>query len=857
MNPPLSLSINSFRRLSASVLVCAGLFALSSFAFAEDRIEFNRDIRPILSDKCFYCHGQDANKRQADLRLDNREAALAAGAIVPGDLSASVLVERINSTDPEMVMPPADSNRVLTAEHKKILERWIAQGASYETHWAYVPPTRPMPSAVKNEAWVRNPIDRFVLAKLEQAGFSPNPEADRATLIKRLSIDLTGLPPQPDEVDAFVADSDPEAYEKLVDRLMQSRHYGERMALPWLDAARYADSNGFQQDGDTWQWIWRDWVVKALNDDLPFDQFTTWQLAGDLLPDATTEQKIASGFNRNHLLNGEGGAIAEEQRFVILFDRIDTTATNWLGLTMACAQCHDHKFDPITKKDYYSLLDAFNRVPETGTPQRQSARIRVAAPFIELPTEENKAKLAELEKAMKDLQDEARPVIDAAFLAWRTGLFADGEPADGKDLPRNLTPLLRKPEAERSDADKASIENQLRRFFDDNVKGPVVAGLPQVVKFEAARRAYEEYKGDQIPRVMLMSDAQPRETHILDRGEYLKPLEKVSFATPAFLPPLPKDAPLNRLGLAQWLMAPEHPLTARVQVNRMWQYYFGAGLVKSAEDFGVQSEYPLHKDLLDWLAVEFREGGWSMKKMHRLIVTSATYRQSGRMTEEHRQRDLENRLYARASRFRMPAMILRDWALASSGLLDDRIGGLPVYPYQPDAVWEPLAITKERDFTYPASTGRDLYRRSLYTFWRRTVGPANMFDSSNRQACRVRLATTSTPLHALTTLNDPTWVEAARVLAAMCLQKDGALDEQLTLAFRRVCSRVPTERDLAHLHRAYERQLAIYQADTEAAKALLAVGEKARDESLDVAQHAALTAVCLGILNLDEALNRN
>lgn len=841
---------------AVSIPALMGLLALVSSSFAEDRIEFNRDIRPLLSDKCFYCHGQDANKRQAELRLDDREAALAAGAIAPGDLAASTLIERINSTDPDVIMPPPDSNRVLTAEQKKLLERWITLGANYETHWAYAKPVRPTPPMVQNESWVRNPIDRFVLAKLEAAGLSPSPEADRATLIKRLSIDLTGLPPTPEEVDAFISDGDPLAYEKLVDRLMQSQHYGERMALPWLDAARYADSNGFQQDGDTWQWIWRDWVVKALNDDLPFDQFTTWQLAGDLLPNATTEQKIASGFNRNHLLNGEGGAIAEEQRFVVLFDRIDTTATNWLGLTMACAQCHDHKYDPLTMRDYYSLLDAFNRVPESGTPQRQSSRIRVAAPFIEVPTEENKTKLAELEKAMQDLQDESRPVIDAAFQAWRTGLFADGEPADGKDLPRNLTPLLRKPEAERTDADKKSIENQLRRFFDDNVKSRVVAGLPQVVKYESTRRAYEDYKGDQIPRVMVMSDDQPRESHILDRGEYLKPLEKVSFTTPAFLPPLPEGAPKNRLGLAQWLVSPEHPLTARVQVNRFWQYYFGIGLVKSAEDFGVQSEYPLHKDLLDWLAVEFREGGWSMKKMHRLILTSSTYRQSSRMTVELRQRDLENRLFARASRFRMPAMILRDWALASSGLMQDRIGGAPVYPYQPDAVWEALAITKERDFTYPASSGEDLYRRSLYTFWRRTVGPANMFDASNRQACRVRLTTTSTPLHALTTLNDPTWVESARVLAELCLQKGGTLDEQLTLAFRRIACRVPTERDLAHLHRAYERQLAIYQSDMEAAKALLAVGERNRDETLDMARHAALTAVCLGILNLDEALNR-
>lgn len=836
----------------------SALIALScgSLATAADKLQFNRDIRPILADKCFYCHGQDANKRQGDLRLDDRAAAIKAKAFVPGDLKASTLIERIHSTDADTLMPPPASNRTLSADQKKLLERWITEGADYETHWAFVPPQRPALPLSENETWVRNSLDRFVLQKLNDAGLQPSPEADRATLIKRLSIDLIGLPPTPVEVAAFVADSDPQAYEKLVDRLLESKHYGERMALPWLDAARYADSNGFQQDGDTWQWIWRDWVVQALNNDLPFDQFTIWQLAGDLLPNATTEQKIASGFNRNHLLNGEGGAIAEEQRFVVLFDRIDTTATTWLGLTMACAQCHDHKYDPITRRDYYSLLDAFNRVPESGTPQRQSSRIRVAAPFLELPTPENKAKLAELEAAMKSLEDEAKPVIDAAFAAWRIGLFADGEPADGNGLPRNLTPLLRKPEAERTADEKKSIESQLRSFFDNSVKAGVVAKLPQVVKYETARKAFEDYKGDKIPRVMVMSDERPRETHILDRGEYLQPLDKVSFATPQFLPPLPANAPTNRLGLANWLVSVEHPLTARVQVNRMWQHFFGVGLVKTAEDFGVQSEYPLHKDLLDWLAVEFRENGWSMKKMHRLIVTSSTYRQSSRMTEQHRELDSENRLLARASRFRMPSMLVRDWALAASGLIEKSIGGAPVYPYQPDDVWEALAITKERDFTYPTSTGKDLYRRSLYTFWRRTVGPANMFDSSNRQTCRVRSSTTSTPLHALTTLNDPTWVEAARVLAARAMKENRTVEEQLSTAFRLVLCRSPRESELKRLRTAHEKQLAIYQADAAAAKALLAVGAASRDETINVSQHAAMTVVCLGILNLDEALTR-
>ena len=421
-------------------------------------IDFNRDIRPILAENCFYCHGQDGNKRKADLRLDERAAAIEAGAIVPKDPAGSELVKRIHSSDPKTLMPPAKSNRRLTAEQKKLLEQWIRDGAPYAKHWAFVAPQRPAVPAVKRTDWVRTPIDAFVLATLEREGLTPSPEADRPTLIRRLSIDLTGLPPTPKEVDAFVADADPKAYEKLVDRLLASPHYGERMALPWLDAARYADSNGFQQDGDTWQWIWRDWVVRALNDDLPFDQFTIWQLAGDLLPNATTDQKIASGFNRNHLLNGEGGAIAEEQRWVNLFDRIDTTATTWLGLTMACAQCHDHKYDPITMRDYYSLLDAFNRVPESGTPQRQSARIRVAAPFLELPTEENKARIKKFETEIA--QAEAECEADSPTrpsTTWRSKLD-DGNSAERKNLPLPLAKVLEKAEADRSDAEKKSLE---------------------------------------------------------------------------------------------------------------------------------------------------------------------------------------------------------------------------------------------------------------------------------------------------------------------------------------------------------------------------------------------------------------
>jgi hypothetical protein len=847
--------VHACRRSRAALLAACALVATP--APADEPLDFNRDIRPILSENCFYCHGQDGQKREADLRLDDRQAAIDSGAIVPGDPGASTILERINSTDPDVLMPPPTSNRRLSDDQKKAVERWIKEGAVYEPHWAFVAPIRPALPAVQQARWVRNDVDRFVLAKLEAAGLKPSPEADRPTLIRRLHADLVGLPPSPEEVDAFVADPAPDAYERLVDRLLASPHYGERMALPWLDAARYADSNGFQQDGDTWQWIWRDWVVKAINDDMPFDRFSIEQLAGDLLPSATNEQKIASGFNRNHLLNGEGGAIPEEQRFNNLFDRVDTTSTTWLGLTMACAQCHDHKYDPMTRTDYYGLLDAFNRVSESGAPSRFSSRIRIAPPVLELPTEENSRRLAELEAATNALEAESKPVLEAVYEAWKTGLFADGKPADGEELPRTLPPLLLKPEAERTEAEKKTIEGELRGFFDSKVKKKLIANLPQVVKYDAARKASEEYKGDQIPRVMVMSDAKPRDTKILDRGDYLSPIgDKLTFLPPAFLPPLPEGEPRDRLGLARWLFRADHPLTARVQVNRMWQQFFGTGVVKTTEDMGVQSEYPRHMNLLDWLAVEFRENGWSRKKLHRLLLTSATYRQSSRVRPEHLAKDPENRLHGRAARFRMPSMVLRDVALAASGLIDLRVGGQPVYPYQPDQIWEALAITKERDFAYPASHGANLYRRSLYTFWRRTVSPANMFDTANRQTCSVRASQTSTPLHALTTLNDTTWVEASRVLAEKSIKAAADDDGRLRHAFRRVLGRTPTGYDLDALKRMHGRQLAIFAADVGAAKSLLSVGESPRDAAIDAADHAALTNVCLALFNLDEALTR-
>jgi hypothetical protein len=752
------------------------LFDAQPVLRGREPIGFNAEIRPILSEHCFQCHGTDAAARAADLRLDDRAAAIAQGAIVPGDARSSPLLVRVRSADPADVMPPPSAHRPLDARQRELLARWIAEGARYEPHWSFVPPRR----TPTDEG--SNPIDAIVTARLAREGLALAGDADRATLIRRLSLDLTGLPPTPEEVTAFLDDREPGAYERVVDRLLASPHYGERMALPWLDAARYADSNGFQQDGDTFQWVWRDWLVRELNRDTPYDALSTRMLAGDLLPDATDDDRIASAFNRNHLLNGEGGAIPEENRWVSLFDRVDATATTWLGLTMSCAQCHDHKYDPITQRDYYALLDAFNRVPESGIVAGSASRFRIADPVQVAPSQSQRARRTELEAAL--------------------------------------------------------------------------AAAAQGPTRDAARGALDAFLADQWPRVMVMSDAQPRETRVLARGDYLAPGDPVAFATPAFLPTLPAGASRDRLGLAQWMFSPQNPLVARVAVNRAWQSFFGDGLLRTPEDFGVQGDRPVLQELLDTLAVEFRESGWRTKPLHRLIVTSRVYRQSSRVDEEVRRRDPDNRLLARAPRVRLPAMALRDSALAASGLLDDRVGGAPVYPYQPPRVWESLAITMERNFDYPASHGPDLYRRSLYTFWRRTIAPANMFDASQRQSCRVRVAVTNSPLHALTTLNDPTFVEAARALAERAMQNEAGLDARLAWVFARVLAREPSEPERALLAALFARQHATFARDPRSAERFLAVGESPRDGSLDAVGHAALAASCLAILNLDEAITR-
>jgi hypothetical protein len=806
-----------------------------------DPVDYTHEVRPILSENCFYCHGQDATKRKAKLRLDTKEGQRGNEVVIPKDAENSELIARIFSKDEDEHMPPKSSNRQLTEEQKLVLTRWINEGASFTPHWSFTELKRPSIPKTVDSNWIKNPIDSFVLQKLVRSGLVPSNEATKETLIRRLSLDLTGLPPTLNEVDDFVNDESTNAYEHVVDRLMASQHYGEKMALPWLDSARYADSNGYQEDGDTFQWIWRDWVVKAMNANMPFDQFTIEQLAGDLLPNSTQEQKIATAFNRNHLLNGEGGAIPEEQRNVSLFDRVDTTSTTWLGLTMACAQCHDHKYDPIKQKDYYAFMDAFNHLPETGGSNISAgSRIRLAKPVLDLGSPEHKKQIKTLEDKKKENKSDQQ--ISALLAKWIA------EVAKNKDFPDKEIYLA----ATLSESDKTdSQRSALRRY---HYKKVLPTQSPELYKDS---EELIRLKSDDDPMVMVMEDSKPRDTYILDRGNYESHLGKVNFNTPEFLPPMPSNSPHNRLGLARWIVSPANPLTARVTVNRYWQTFFGLGIVKTSEDFGVQSDPPVHQELLDWLASEFVSSGWNVKHIQRLIVTSATYRQSSLVTPYLLDKDPENRLYARGARFRMPAMLIRDQALATSGLLVDKIGGKPVYPYQPADIWGSLNITKERDFTYPQSKGNDLYRRSIYTFWRRTVAPANMFDASVRNTCKVRSMITSTPLHALVTLNDPTYIEAARRLAQKTLRAKFWKTSRISYAFKAVLSRYPDSEEKEILTQCYNKQLTHFKNNPTSALSILKVGDSSFDTKYPAPEEAAFTAVCLAIFNLDEALTKS
>jgi hypothetical protein len=1008
----------------------------------DGKVEYDRDIRPILSNNCFKCHGPDARERQVGLRLDIREEALkptelGGKAIIPGKPEASALVTRISSPKASRVMPPPESGKKLTANEKDLLKRWIEQGAVYQRHWSFLPPRRPPLPKAADAAWPRAPIDSFILARLEAEGLRPAPEGDKVALIRRLTLDLTGLPPTPAEVDAFVNDARPNAYEKVVDRLLASPRFGERLAVEWLDAARYADTHGYHIDSGRDMTRWREWVIDAFNRNLPFDRFTVEQLAGDLLPSATFDQRIASGFNRNHMINFEGGAIPEEYHTAYIVDRVNTTATVWLGLTVACCQCHDHKYDPITQKEFYQLYAFFHNLPENGLDGAKGN----AAPVLKAPTRRQQQRLDELAAAIHRAEAQLNapmPELDAAQERWEkhslvrnkvdwttldphevksrggatlvelpdhsiraqganpptdtytvvaaTGVkditairlealpdeqlmakgpgrssngnivltdvrllvedkavkfktawadfsqkdfpvahAIDGNPTTGWAIfpevgkahtavfeleqpihvegtafltvtldfrspfaqhqlgrfrlsatgakqptgpaaqPAKIGEILALGADQRSDAQQA----ELRVYFRTHASGAKQLG-DRLEKLRNDLASLEK----QVPTAMVMQEMpKPRDTFLLVRGQYDKKGEKVSAGVPACLPPLGQGAPANRLGLAEWLVDPAHPLTARVAVNRYWQMFFGNGLVKTAEDFGSQGELPSHPELLDWLAVEFMspssdalDGGpsrrWDIKAILKLMVMSATYRQSSAVTPALMSKDPENRLLARGPRLRLQAEFIRDQALSVSGLLVGRIGGRSVSPYQPAGLWEELASRQDGKNwtaqTYVQSHGPDLYRRTMYTFWKRTSPPPTLttFDAPDRETCTVRRARTNTPLQALVLMNDPTYVEAARKLGERLMTEAVSVEERITLAFRLVTARRPKAEELGVLRSIFAAQLATFRQDQKSALRLLSVGEAKRNEKLDVTELAAWTAVASVILNLDETVTK-
>jgi hypothetical protein len=1029
-------------------------------------INYNRHIRPILSDTCFRCHGPDAETREAGLRFDVRESAikkLASDkvAIQPGDSGNSELLRRINSTDPDTLMPPAASNKHLSERDRQLLKLWIEQGAEYHPHWAFEPLVRSAVPPVKDAiATIRNPIDAFVAARLVEEGLAMSPVADKTTLIRRVSLDLSGLPPTLAEVDAFLKDDSPEAYEKVVDRLLASPRYAERMAMNWLDLARYADTHGYNNDGERKQWPWRDWVINAFHTNMPYDQFITEQLAGDLLENATIQQRLATAFGRNHVITSEGGIIEEEYRVEYVADRVHTTATVFLGLSLQCARCHDHKFDPISQRDYYRFFAFFNNVPEKILNYNKGF---AAAPFIQAPSPFQSSDTARLEQDIINIEksrvarasqieeplaiwlrdpanltklsatpvglltrlslDEAegntvRDAVESTHLGtihgnvkWTAGKFHQALEFDGKthvdlgqlvefehDKPFSISAWVFPTSLEPSTVISKIDDNNAYRGFDliieqgkpamhivshwpdnglkviakqplslnawhhvlatydgskqaagvtiyvdgvatpleatndklrDSIKteqpvrlgqrsasvpfhgkidevqlyanrltaddakqlesGQELADLSKILAIPAADRNpaqqaqlrnYYLEKIDEphralslelaektkqraehekaFPETMVMEEMpQPRPAFLLKRGQYDQPGEPVSAGVLENLLPLPTGSPANRLGLAKWLVDPKHPLTARVTVNRWWQMLFGTGIVETVEDFGSQGAWPTNPELLDWLAMELISSGWNVKQMQKLMVMSATYRQTSRVTPALHERDPKNQLLARGSRFRLPAETIRDNALAISGLLVNRLGGPSVKPYQPDGLWQDVSV--ERSAVYKEDDGDNLYRRSMYTFWKRTCPPPSLstFDAPDRETCLIRRARTNTPLQALVLMNDPTYVEASRKLAESVLLEGGETAEaRLNHAFRVVLAREarPAERQV--LLPMIAESISRFRSAPQQADKLLAVGKSSRNKQLDPIELAAWSTLASVLLSLDETISK-
>lgn len=736
-----------------------------------EQLSYNFHIRPILSDKCFACHGPDANKQEAGLRLDLPETAYAAlkespgkFAIIPNDLNGSELYHRIVSTDPNELMPPPESNLSLTESEIDLIKRWIEQGAQYEPHWAFVSPKKAELPKIKDEEWPRNEIDYFTLAKMNKLGLDPNDQAEKHELLKRVSLDLTGLPPTPEMINAFEKDDSPEAYEKAVDKIMNLPTFGEKMAVLWMDISRYSDSYGYQDDNIRTQWPYRDWVIHAFNKNLPYDQFITWQLAGDMLPNATKEQILATAFNRNHKYTEEGGVIPEEYRVEYVLDKSNTFSKGILGITMECAQCHDHKYDPISQKNFYEMFAFFNNTPEKGY----------------------------------------------------EGDVSQSKPAK--------TPILW---IERDDI------NELLTFINHQDTSKLMVSVM-----------------DELDTL--------RTTYILNRGLYDARTTPVTPNTPENIFSFPDDLPKNRLGLAQWTVDKNNPLTARVFVNLMWQEIFGVGIVKSTGDFGMQGDLPSHPELLDWLAVDFMENDWDVKRLLKKIMTSATYMQSSKVTKKHLNTDPDNIYLARSPRLRLPAENIRDLVLASSGLLVPEIGGPSVKPYQPEGLWEAATSGRGELKTYKQDKGEKLYRRGLYTFIKLTSPPPMpiIFDGSNRDQCEVNRGRTNTPLQALVMMNDPLVMEASRVLASQLTEKESEPETAIEDAFKRILCRAPNSKELDILSGYFEEELSRFSKDQASADDLFRVGEYPIQEEKIAPNTAAMMQVILAMYNLEEAITK-
>lgn len=737
-----------------------------------ETISYNFQVRPILSDKCYACHGPDANKREADLRLDIREEAYKAlkenpgsHAIVPGKPNLSEVFLRVSSTDTSYRMPPASGNLpALTKEEVAIIKKWIEEGAKYEPHWAFVPPQKAGLPKIKNKTWPKNEIDHFILNKMEEHGLSPNEEADKEKLLRRIALDITGLPPTPGMIDSFIQSTDPDIYEKTIDALLQKPAYGERMAIPWLDVARYADSHGYQDDNYRSQWPWRDWVIHAFNNNMPYDEFVTWQLAGDLIPDATKEQILATGFNRNHKITEEGGVIDEEYRVEYVVDRTNTLGTALLGMTIECSKCHDHKYDPISQKEYFELSAFFNSINEVGLESSVGGH-------------ETFAKNPRMDITQEDLKGVLNFITSSDTIGLQVSVMKDMDTA--------------------------------------------------------------------------------RKTYVLTRGEYDQHAEEVQPATPhaimAFSPELSK----NRLGLSKWLFDEKNPLPARVFVNRIWQEIFGRGIVKSSNDFGMQGDLPTHPKLLDWLAVDFREHGWDIKRLVKQIYMSATYRQSSVITPEKLKADPQNIYLSYAPRIRMNAEMVRDMVLASSGLLRPIIGGPSVKPYQPPGLWELATSGRGLLSTYKQDHGDKLYRRGMYTFIKRTVPPPSMiiFDASNRDQCEVKRSRTNTPLQALIMMNDPTILEASVALADRLVQKQDKPEAAVTDAFLRIINRRPAKQEQDILLEYLHEQQDYFKANPATIDQVIKVGEY-KIKSNPAPEVAALVRMVQVIYNMDEAITK-